>query len=98
MLTYPKAICPLREDEVAAVAGMRIDGQRGTAALLSGLVQQLPQHLETDDQAASTRVGAVVLDLLHVGLASRLDRPTAVESDARHRALRTRCVHSSRRT
>jgi AraC-like DNA-binding protein len=91
MLTYPKALCPLREHEVATLAGMHIDGRSGTAALISGLVRQLPQHLETDDQAASARVGAAVLDLLHVGLAARLDRSRAVEPGTRRRALRTQC-------
>jgi AraC-like DNA-binding protein len=91
MLTYPKALCPLREDEVASLAGLRIDGQGGTAALISGLVRQLPRHLETDDQATGAQVGAAVLDLLHVGLAAQLDRPGAVEPEARSRALRTRC-------
>ena len=57
---------------------MRIDGQGGTAALISGLVRELPQHLETDDQAAGAQIGAAVLDLLHVGLAAQLDRTSAV--------------------
>jgi AraC-like DNA-binding protein len=91
MLSYPKALCPLRESEVASLAGMRINGASGTAALVSGLVRQLPRHLETDDQAASARVGAAVLDLLHVGLAAQLDRTDSVDSGARRRALRTRC-------
>jgi AraC-like DNA-binding protein len=91
MLSYPKALCPLREDEVASLAGMRINGQGGTAALISGLVRQLPRHLETDDQATSAQVGAAVLDLLHVGLAAQLDRKSAVEGGSRRRALRIRC-------
>jgi AraC-like DNA-binding protein len=91
MLTYPKALCPLREAEVASLAGRRIDGQAGTAALVSGLVRQLPQHLETNDPVASAQVGAAVLDLLHVGLAAQLDRVTAIASGTRRRALRTRC-------
>jgi AraC-like DNA-binding protein len=91
MLTYPKALCPLREDEVASLAGVRIDGRGGTAALISGLVQQLPRHLETDDQATGAQVGAAVLDLLHVGLATHLDRTSVVEPGTRRLALRTRC-------
>jgi AraC-like DNA-binding protein len=91
MLSYPKALCPLRESEVASLAGMRIDGTSGTAALISGLVRQLPRHLETDDLAASAQVGAAVLDLLHTGLAAQLDRTGSVDAGARRRALRTRC-------
>lgn len=91
MLSYPKSLCPLRKDEVGALAGTWMDGTSGTAALISGLVRQLPRHLETDDQVASVQVGSAVLDLLHVGLASQLDRPDSVGPGARHRALRTRC-------
>lgn len=91
MLSYPKALCPLRESGVASLAGMRIDGQTGTAALISGLVRQLPQHLESNDLAASAQVGTAVLDLLHVGLAAQLDRTTAVEPETQRGALRTRC-------
>ena len=91
MLSYPKSLNPLPADEVAALAGTWMDGTSGTAALISGLVRQLPRHLETDDQGASAQVGAAVLDLLHVGLASRLDRPDRVGPGAHLRALRTRC-------
>jgi AraC-like DNA-binding protein len=91
MVSYPKALCPLREDEVASLTGRKIDGRSGTAALISGLVQQLPRHLETDDEATSTQVGSAVLDLFHVGLAAELDRRGAIETGTRRRALRTRC-------
>ena len=91
MLTYPKALCPLRADEMATLAGQPIDGRTGTAALISGLVQQLPRHLETDDPATGAQVGSAVLDLLHVGLAAQLDRRGAIEPGTRRSALRTRC-------
>lgn len=91
MLSYPKTLSPFREDEVAPLFGTGFGGTSGTAALVSGLVRQLPRHLETQDEVASAQVGAAVLDLLHVGIASRLDRPHAVGPEAARRALRTRC-------
>jgi AraC-like DNA-binding protein len=92
MLSYPKAICPLPASEVDMLAGTWIDGSKGTAALISGLVRQLSRHLEADDEAVSARVGAAVLDLLHVGLAARLDRAAAVGPGSQRNALKTRSL------
>ena len=91
MVSYPKALSPLRQDEAARLAGGLIKGGRGTPALVSGLVRELPQHLDDDDGAAGARIGTAVLDLLHVGLAAELDREQAVDPATRSRALLHRC-------
>jgi AraC-like DNA-binding protein len=72
------------------LAGHRIAGATGPAALASGLVQQLPRHLD-DDGAGGERLAAAVPDLVHVGLAAQLDRATALPAGQQDRALLVRC-------
>lgn len=92
MVSYPKALCPFGEAEVAPLFGTALGGATGAPALISGLVRELPRHLASEDEAASARVGSALLDLLHVGVASRLGRPDAVDPDAHRRALHSRCL------
>jgi AraC-like DNA-binding protein len=91
LLSYPKVLCPFPAGEIAALTGQRISGRSGTTALISGLVRQLPDHLDSDDQATGARVGTTVLDLLHVGLAAHLKVASSIEPETRRRAMRTRC-------
>jgi AraC-like DNA-binding protein len=73
---------------VARLTGTRIPGDRGTAALVSSLIRQLPRHLGDDDGASAAQLGTAVLDLLTLMLAARI-RPAgpAVPPPARNRAL-----------
>ena len=92
MVSYPKALCPFEAGEVARLFGTSLGGATGTPALISGLVRELPRHLANEDEAASARVGSALLDLLHVGVASRLGRQDAVDPEAHRRALHSRCL------
>jgi len=91
MISYPSWLSPLRPEEVSRLAGVRIHGRSGTAALLSRLVRQLPQDL-ADDTGAAAQVVTATLDLLHVVLAEQLGRPDAASPLDEHRALREQCV------
>ncbi|WP_238351572.1 helix-turn-helix domain-containing protein [Kribbella shirazensis] len=91
MLSYPKALSPLPEHRVAGLTGVSIPGSDGAAALVSGLVQQLPNHLDADDGARGARIGSAILDLVSVGLAARLEQEHALPAETRSRALLHRC-------
>lgn len=56
MVSYPKALCPFGEAEVAPLFGTALGGATGAPALISGLVRELPRHLASEDEAASARV------------------------------------------
>lgn len=90
MLTYPKSLSPFREEEICELAGVRIDGGTGSPALISSLVRQLPEHLDSDE-ADGVQLGMAVLDLLHVALAAQLDRTDVAERQSAQQALRSRC-------
>jgi AraC-like DNA-binding protein len=92
MVSYPKALCPFGEAELAPLFGTGLGGATGTPALIAGLVRELPRHLTNEDEVASARVGTALLDLVHVGVASRLGRPEAVAPDGHRRALHSRCL------
>jgi hypothetical protein len=46
---------------VARLVGTRIPGQRGTGAVVSALVRQLPRHLDEEDGASGALLGTAVL-------------------------------------
>jgi AraC-like DNA-binding protein len=90
LVTYPKQLSPLPASELSAVLGRRIRAT-GTAGLVSSMVRQLPGQLAADDGAMGARLGTAVLDLINVGLAAQLDRPSAASVDARQQALVLEC-------
>lgn len=90
LVRFPRAMLPLRERDVATVAGVRIPGDRGLGALVADLARQIPHHL---DRPGGARLGGALLDLLTVAIGSRLDRYATLPPDARNGALLTR-VHS----
>lgn len=90
---FPRALLPLRQDELAELTAVRIPGDRGPGRLISTLVRQLPGHLDDHAPADGARLGSSVLDMLTVSLAARLDRQQAAPPAARHRALLTR-IHA----
>jgi AraC-like DNA-binding protein len=86
-VVFPRALLPLRHDDVARLTGVRIAGDRGAAALVSSLSRELPGQLGDCDGADAARVGTAVLDLLATALATRLDRDDDVPPASRQRAL-----------
>jgi AraC-like DNA-binding protein len=91
MLSFPKALSPLPEGKLSGLTGISISGSDGAAALVSGLVRQLPNHLDAEDGASGARIGSAVLDLVSVGLAAQLDEERALPAETRTRALLHRC-------
>ncbi len=90
---FPRALLPLRPDDMARLTAVRIAGDRGPAALVSSLARQLVDHLDDHDATAGVRLGTAVLDLLTVGLAVPLERTNDVPADTRQHALLLR-VHA----
>ena len=88
-MTFPRALTPLRHDEVAGLAGTRIAGDGGTGALVSAMVRELPRHLDDDDGTSAAQLGTAVLDLVTVLLAARLRQGSAVPPPTRQQALLT---------
>jgi AraC-like DNA-binding protein len=86
-VTFPHAMLPLPRERLARLSGRRIAGDRGSPALVSTLVRQLPRYLDGAGRAEGARVGAAVLDLLTASLASLLDRDDRVPAETRQRAL-----------
>jgi AraC-like DNA-binding protein len=84
---FPRAMLPLRREQLARLTGLRIAGDRGSAALVSTLVRQLPRYLDGSGRAEGARVGGAVLDLLAAALATLLDRDDEVPAESRQRAL-----------
>jgi AraC-like DNA-binding protein len=86
-LMVPKALLPLRPDEVAGLGGVRFGGDRGAAALLASLASEAVAHLDDYGPAEGARVGTALVDLLTAALAARLDRRDDLPPDSRRRAL-----------
>src|SRR2546429_839 len=82
-VTFPLTLTPFKRSEVARLAGTRIPGDRGTAALVSSLVRQLPRRLGDDDGVSAAQLGTAVLDLLIVMLGARIRQDSPVPSPAR---------------
>jgi AraC-like DNA-binding protein len=92
MVTFPKSLLPLRPQKVSTLLGMRISGDRGTAALVAGLLRQLPENLDVINGSAA-RLGSAILDLLHATLAEQLELGRTVAEHTRQRALLMR-IHA----
>jgi AraC-like DNA-binding protein len=85
---FPRALLPLPADDLHRVTAVPIPGDRGLGALVSSLARELPAQLGAGPAAhCGPRLGSVLMDLLSVTLATRLDRASAVPVDAAKRAL-----------
>ena len=93
VVAFPRALLPLRPDQLASLTAVTIPGDHGTGALISTLARQLPHHLDDAGVTTSIRLGTAVLDLLTVGMAARLDQAGAVPPETRQRALLRR-IHA----
>jgi AraC-like DNA-binding protein len=86
-LLFPRALLPLRHEELARLTCVGFPGDRGTSAMISTLARQLPRHLDDYGAADGTRLCRALLDLLTVGMAARLDRREQLPADTRQHAL-----------
>jgi AraC-like DNA-binding protein len=91
-VAFPRMLLPLGPDDVRKLSGLRFDGNDGVGGLASSLVCQLVDRLDAWDETEGAQVGATVLDLLTVALATRLDGDPTLPTDRRERALLAR-VH-----
>jgi AraC-like DNA-binding protein len=86
-MSIPRAMLPFSPDELARITAVRIDGERGVAALGSRLVRQFATRLKDLNTRESARLGPTLVDLLTVALGSRLDRAEAVPVEAKQSVL-----------
>lgn len=86
-VVFPRALLPLRPDELARLTGVRVPGDRGLDALISSLARQLPQRLDDCSPADRARLGTAVLDLVTAALAARLDGGRPAPPDTRRQEL-----------
>jgi AraC-like DNA-binding protein len=91
-VSFPRALLPLRPDQLTRLTGVRIPGDRGLGALISTLARQLPELLDDCGAAEQARLGTAVVDLVTAALAARLDRAQEVPPDSRQRALLLRVL------
>jgi AraC-like DNA-binding protein len=91
-VVFPRALLPLRPDELARLTGARIPGDRGLGALTSSLARQLPKRLDDCSPADRARLGTAVLDLVTAALTARLDGGKQVPPDSRRRELLSRVL------
>ena len=87
-IVFPRALLPLRRDEVDRLTAVTIPGARGTGAVVSSLAGDLVRHMADAEPGEAVRLGTAVLDLFTAALAGRLDRP--VPQPAGRRAMLTR--------
>lgn len=88
-VTFPRTLTQLGAPEMAQLLCTRIPGHRGSGALVSTLVSQLPRHLDDEDGGSEAMLGTAVLDLLTVLFAARLGKSSRVPPQARQNALLT---------
>jgi AraC-like DNA-binding protein len=79
----PRAMLPLRPDQVERLTGIRVPGDRGAGALVSSLARQLPSYLDEYRQTEAARLGTAVVDLLAVALSGQLDPDRAPDPGRR---------------
>jgi AraC-like DNA-binding protein len=84
-LTFPRALLPLPQEQVARLTGTRIPGDGGTGELVSSFLRRLPRHLDGGEGHA--RLASAAIDLVTVVLANRLGDADAAPPDARQAAL-----------
>ncbi|MFC8824177.1 helix-turn-helix domain-containing protein [Streptomyces sp. NPDC057137] len=87
-MLVPRRSLRLGPDDVARLAGVRIRGDRGPAALVSSLVRDMARSLDGFRADEADRSAAAVIELIAVALSAQLgdSRPVADE------ALRSRIV------
>jgi AraC-like DNA-binding protein len=86
-VVFPRALLPLRPDQLGRLAAVRIPGDRGAGALISSLARQLPRHLDSWDAASGARIGSAVLHLFTVAVAGLVDRTSDVAPESRRQAV-----------
>jgi AraC-like DNA-binding protein len=89
-LAFPPAMLPLRRDDLGRLTAVRMRGDHGTGALVSSLARRLTEQVDNLSGADGVRLGTALVDLLGLGLATRLDRAEDISHEGRQRALLVR--------
>jgi AraC-like DNA-binding protein len=84
---FPRALLPLRHNELERLTSVPISGRGGLGASISFLARHMARHLDVHGQTEGGRLAAALMDLLIVALAERLDRCATLEPATRRRAL-----------
>jgi AraC-like DNA-binding protein len=93
VLVFPHKLLPLSQERIRQLTAVAVSGRHGTGALVSPFLLRLARHLDEYDPASAPRLADTALDLVMTSFAERLDCPSAVPADARHRALLLR-IHA----
>jgi AraC-like DNA-binding protein len=96
VIGFPRQLLPVGRDDARRLTAVRVRGDRGVGRLASSLARQLPRQLGARSPAgpaSRARLGAALLDLLTVALASQVDVGDQVPADTQQRALLLR-VHA----
>jgi AraC-like DNA-binding protein len=86
-VTFPRSLLPLRHRDTRPLSGVRFAPQDPNSALVAALVGQVARRPQAYASPAGGRVGAALLDLITVALATRLDRTDTLPLDTRAHAL-----------
>jgi AraC-like DNA-binding protein len=84
---FPRALLPLRERDISELVGTTFDRTQPGAALVTSVVREMTDNLSAYEGATGARLGAVVLDLIAVTLAGRVNRSHALPVELQRRAL-----------
>ena len=87
ILSFPRALLPIRPRDAALLLGMPIPGDQGAAALLSEYLRRLPEAVDDGDTMQRSRLGTIALDLLAAVLARRSGRGSAAATAGTRRTL-----------
>ncbi|MBF6064976.1 helix-turn-helix domain-containing protein [Nocardia terpenica] len=84
---FPYSMIPLRQDRIGQLTGVRIPGDSGSGALISAMLCQIVDQLDSDDLAGNGRLATAMTDLIAAALATRLDLTGSLPSQTRQTAL-----------
>ncbi|QIS21592.1 helix-turn-helix domain-containing protein [Nocardia terpenica] len=84
---FPHTMIPLGRDRVAQLTGTRIPGASGTGALISTMLCQMVDQLDSADLADNQLLATAVADLVAAALATRLDLTAVLPPESRQTTL-----------
>jgi AraC-like DNA-binding protein len=90
IVLFPRALLPVRYNEMRELTAVRFSPTDPYAALVSSLVTELTRHLDAYAGDRDPRIGAAFIDLLSLAVATRLDRVPAVPAESRQNAMMLR--------
>ena len=90
IVMFPRALLPVRHNEMRELTAVRFSPTDPYAALVSSLVAELARHLDAYGGDRDPRIGTAFIDLLSLAVATRLDRVPDVPADSRQNAMMLR--------